>query len=459
MSSDATTYDVRIHKTDVYTSRTKGGRNTYWVRWKVAGTPFKRPFGTAALAESFRSELLTSARKGEAFRVPDGLPVSTVRTDNEVSWFDFACQYMDMKWPAAAATYRRSLSEALTAMTPALLTSSRGRPDDAATRAALHRWAFNSARRGSEAPSQIADALRWLAVNTRPVAALSDPIVLRSVLSRISVRLDGKPAAGSVVSKRRRVLFNVVEYAVERRVLSTNPLPSFKWSPPKASGTIDRRVVVNPVQARTLLHCVQQTRRSGPRLYGFFALLYFAGLRPEEAANVRVQDLTLPSSGWGAVHLRESTPYAGSDWTNDGRQRDTRQLKNRAAGEGRPVPCPPELVAILRAHLATFGAGPGGRLFVGERADELPKLTYLRAWRAARGAAFTPEAQATPLARTPYDLRHACVSTWLNGGVPAPQVAVWAGHSVEVLLKIYAKCLDGHEGLAKRHVEAALGYR
>lgn len=42
----------------------------------------------------------------------------------------------------------------------------------------------------------------------------------------------------------------------------------------------------------------------------------------------------------------------------------------------------------------------------------------------------------SPLARTPYDLRHAAVSTWLNGGVPPADVAAWAGHSVEVLLKI-----------------------
>lgn len=35
------------------------------------------------------------------------------------------------------------------------------------------------------------------------------------------------------------------------------------------------------------------------------------------------------------------------------------------------------------------------------------------------------------------------MSTWLNGGVPAVTAAEWAGHSVEVLLRIYAKCLDG----------------
>jgi integrase len=57
-----------------------------------------------------------------------------------------------------------------------------------------------------------------------------------------------------------------------------------------------------------------------------------------------------------------------------------------------------------------------------------------------------------------YDLRHAAVSTWLNGGVPPTTVAEWAGHSVEVLLRIYAKCLDGGDALVRRRVQAALGY-
>jgi integrase len=58
----------------------------------------------------------------------------------------------------------------------------------------------------------------------------------------------------------------------------------------------------------------------------------------------------------------------------------------------------------------------------------------------------------------PYDLRHAAVSTWLKGGVPPTTVAEWARHSVEVLLRIYAKCLDGGDALVRRRVEAALGY-
>lgn len=73
---------------------------------------------------------------------------------------------------------------------------------------------------------------------------------------------------------------------------------------------------------------------------------------------------------------------------------------------------------------------------------ELPKLTVVRICSRAREAAFTPEAVASPLAKRPYDLRHAAVSTWLNGGVPPTDVAEWAGQSVEILFRIYAKCLD-----------------
>jgi hypothetical protein len=48
-------------------------------------------------------------------------------------------------------------------------------------------------------------------------------------------------------------------------------------------------------------------------------------------------------------------------------------------------------------------------------------MTIGRVWRRARQAAFTAEVAASPLAKTPYDLRHAAVSTWLNGGVRRPR--------------------------------------
>jgi integrase len=127
--------------------------------------------------------------------------------------------------------------------------------------------------------------------------------------------------------------------------------------------------------------------------------------------------------------------------------------------KGAPCRVRPELTALLYEHLATFGTGPDGRLFVGERAAELPKLTYMRAWRSARRLAVTESVAASPLAAAPYALRHACVSTWLSAGVPVTQVAEWAGHSVEVLLKVYAKAIEGQDDLARRRIMEALGHR
>lgn len=75
----------------------------------------------------------------------------------------------------------------------------------------------------------------------------------------------------------------------------------------------------------------------------------------------------------------------------------------------------------------------------------------------AQKPAGWPDQLDSPLAARPYDLRHACVSLWLNAGVPATQVAEWAGHSVHVLMGVYAKCVHGQEEAARRRVEAALG--
>jgi integrase len=451
-----TTYDVHIWRIQ---ANTRAGGKTYTVRWKVANQRWKRTFKTAALADSFRSDLLAAARKGEAFDTSTGRPVSMLRAGKDMSWYSFACAYADLKWPRVAATTRRTHAEALTAVTPAMITSTQGKPDDKLLRAALKRWAFNTARRDDpNCPDDVRSALRWVAGHTRPVSALRDPRLLRHVLDGLTVKLDGTPAAPSVTSRRRKVLHAALEYAVELELLDKNPMPALKWTPPKTTHSVDRRRVANPIQARTLLRAVGQ-QRGGRRLVAFFACLYFAALRPEEAISLATHHLSLPKQGWGELHVERAEPYVGREWTDSGRNRDQRPLKQRARGEVRVVPCAPALTSLLHAHIQEFGVQPGGRLFVGERnGGELPATTTDRIWRRARQAAFTAEVAASPLARTPYDLRHAAVSTWLNGGVPPTTVAEWAGHSVEILLRIYAKCLDGGDALIRRRVQAALGY-
>jgi integrase len=454
--SDAITYNARVYRTEVY----KGSEvTTYKVRWKVGGRLWKEGFRTAAQADSFRSALMTAARKGEAFSMATGRPTAWERAKAETMWYEFACLYVDMKWKQASAKYRKDIARALMAATPAMLVDAHGRPDDVTIRRALVRWGFNTKQR-ADPPDDVGEALAWVARNTAPVSALTEAATARRMLDHATGRLDGTNAAASTARRHRIILANAMDYAVELGLLETNPIRVLKWTAPKVSGQVDRRSVVNPRQARTLLDAVRAQQPSGPRLVAFFAVMYYAGLRPEEAINLGRDNVILPphdrGDGWGELHIRGATPDAGGEWTDDGSPRERRQLKHRAEGDSRIVPAHPELTELLREHLDRFGTATDSSLFGGVRGGELPTITYRRAWTKARQTALTEAEQASPLARRPYDLRHACLSTWLNGGVYPTQVAEWAGHGVDVLLRIYAKCVVGQDELAKRRISEAL---
>ncbi len=454
-----TTYHVRMWKTKVYRGERK---TTHYVRWTVAGKEWKEPFANSALAESFRSDLTSAARRGEAFVIATGRPISMDRIDHTEKWYDHACAFVDMKWPDVAATTRRTHAEAMTAATMLLFGSTRGMPDERLMRTALRVWAFNTLKRADpEMPEEIRSALSWARRNSRPVSVLANPDNLRPVISGIGQKIDGDPLASSVAGRRRKIFKTSLQYGVERKLLGRNPLDSLKTTKVarKPSGSIDRRVVANPLQAGTLIDGVGKQGRIGPRMKAYYGCLYYAGLRPEEGVPLTLSNLVdLPSKGWGSMTFESAEPHAGKHWTNSGENRDRRQLKQRERGESRTVPIPPPLTNLLNEHLDRFGTGPGGRLFVGERNKrELPVGTIHRIWRWTRAYVFIEEVCASPLAGTPYDLRHAAVSTWLNGGVPSTQVAEWAGQSIEILLRIYAKCLDGEKATMRRRVEEALG--
>lgn len=448
-------YDVRIWKTEQY----DGPRGTtYKVRWAVAGQRRKKSFRTKALAESFRSELVSAQRKGEAFAVETGLPISIVRRESEMSWFDFACQYVDSKWSLLAGNSRRNTAQALTTATLVLLTSTRGRPETSLLRRALVSWAFNTRARSTKtAPADIRQALDWLSRNTRPVGDLAEGEITRRIMDALTKTSDGKPAAAGTIQRKRGVIVNALGQAVERKLLLSNPVALLSWTPPRTTKTVDRRVVVNPTQARALLEAVHGQGPSGAALVAFFAVMYYSALRPAEALNLRKANLLLPDDGWGELLFDQSCPSVGIAWSDSGTRREQRQLKHRAKGDTRSAPCPPELTQLLHNHLSMHGTDSEGRLFRGIRSGrEIEESTYYRVWRKARQAALTAEEYASPLARRPYDLRHAAVSTWLNAGVPPTQVAEWAGHSVAVLLQIYAKCLAGQDAVARTRIEAIL---
>ena len=235
-------------------------------------------------------------------------------------------------------------------------------------------------------------------------------------------------------------------------------MPALKWKKPRTTFTVDSRSVVNPTQARTLLDgfvsiasvgdsspstAACTTRLCAPRKWPACTDIA-STFRRRDRGNCTLTARSLTPDGSGPTPERTGTVVS---------------LSSGPWGSPRTVPCPPELTALLNAHLDEFGTSSDGHVFVGERNHrEMPRGTVNRVWREVRREVFTPAVVASPLAATPYDLRHAAVSTWLNGGIPPTVVAEWAGQSVEVLFRIYAKCLHGGAEHLKHLWQAALGH-
>jgi integrase len=477
-------YDVRIWEIG---ERKLRGKKWYRVRWTIDGAPkpFEELFKTKALANSFRSELIKAANDGQPFDTEAGRPVSEARLKNTTTWYAHARAYIEKKWPRLAAKSRRSTVEALTAVTAVLVKdAARGRPSIAILREALYLYGLNSRRwADTPAPDQVA-ALAWLEHASVPLIELDSPAIVRRVLDSLCIRQDGKPAAATTVQRKRAVFYNALGYAVELGHLDANPIDRVQWTAPEVAQAIDRRVVANPTQVATLLDGVRSLGKRADRVTAFFGCLYYAGTRPSEAADLRLDDCDLPStcatcdaelpnvlnvkpsSGcehekveyrWGRITLAETDPRAGSHWTDDGRPNERRGLKHRARKETRPVPIPPRLVALLHLHIKEYDTAPDGRLFRGLHGGPLSESVYDRWWKLARERVLTPAQVASPLARRPYDLRHAAASLWLNAGVPATEVARRLGHSVAVLLRVYANCLDGGDEGVNERIGGALG--
>ena len=321
------------------------------------------------------------------------------------------------------------------------------------------RWAFNPGTRNLTPPAETASALEWIAAASLPVTALEEtPPPSGSRWAPAPAPLAGKPAAASTQRRKRAVFYNAVSYAVELRLLAANPIDRIQWKTPAVAQTVDRRVGRRP--------------RPGPRACSPPSAPS-ATAAPTWKPSTPACTTRLPAPVGGRHAPRERLPSprpplgphrpgrlrarAGKDWTDDGTARQARGLKHRAQHETRSIPIPPVLVQILRAHLKRYGTAPDGRIFRTARGGIIQDSAYSADWAAARAAALTPAQHASPLARRPYDLRHAAVSLWLNSGVPATEVARRAGHSVAVLLKIYAHCIDGQADAANKRIADALG--
>ncbi|MFC6086793.1 tyrosine-type recombinase/integrase [Sphaerisporangium aureirubrum] len=452
----STSYDVKF-----WEIQRNGSSKTpsYVVRWRVGAKVKSKTLRTKELANSYLRDLRLAAKNGEAFDLASGLPVSMLAPAPETgpTFLAFAQIFIAQRWKTSAARTRETDAYALLALVPAITSDLPGRPDADELRKVLREHALLPEGHRGELSAEYVPVLRWLETASLPLADLKEPRVVRMVLEAISVTLKGQKAAANTVLRKREVLHHLLELAVEEKVFGANPLDGVRWTPPDTVDEVDPRTVVNPRQARKLLDAALRVGRSrGPRMRAMYACMYYAALRPEEAAGLMRANCHLPEEGWGLLTLEKARPAANKRYTDSGEAHDDRGLKHRAERDIRPVPIPPALVAIMREHVEKYGLAGDGRLFATSKGGLYSASAISRVWKQVRVLAFTPEQVASSLAATPYGLRHAAVSLWLAAGVPATEVAQRAGHSVEVLQRVYAKCIEGHARQTNRKIANAL---
>ena len=216
---------------------------------------------------------------------------------------------MDMKWKLASAKYRRAIPKPW--LPPCPRWSSRRRASRPIPISAVRSWAGDTtpgfARQYPLTWRPYSSGYRAIPGQCQTWAAQPMPA---PCWTRPSSGLgDGTRAAATSARRQPRRPVQRAGWAVKLGLLDANPLKDLRWTTPRASHAIDPRRVINPGQARALLAAVDAQQPSGPRLVAFFGVMYYCGLRPEEAVMLRTADLRLPADDrWGEIHVTTTAP-------------------------------------------------------------------------------------------------------------------------------------------------------
>lgn len=93
------------------------------VRWTVAGREFSESFLTKTAADGRKSELISALRDGQPFDVDRGLPLSELRREKQITWYELGRRYVRARWEGAPAKTRTTWADALATVTFELVKS------------------------------------------------------------------------------------------------------------------------------------------------------------------------------------------------------------------------------------------------------------------------------------------------------------------------------------------------
>jgi len=441
MSSRSKPIEVRVFSIQSRLPRNGSGRllpHPHIVRWSVNGKQHSKAFKIKTEAETYRASLIVAQRNGEKFDITTGRPQSWLRT--EITVAVWAKTWVDQNWDSWSPRSRRSVVEVLTRFLVLAVSDTASEPPvDIA--AQTRSWLKNGRTSATPTPSSTpAWITRWSLSLTSLDRPRCDLLKLK-----LLVRADGKRFKASTSQRYRTTIGAMLEDAVMSQHLESNDW-SIKRNATQKKRNKEKISLEAPVdlptprQVRAALDKVVTHQPGSRDHHMILSLVYFAGMRPSEAAAVHVEDINLAEDeyGFGVLHVHRGLKRAG-----EGYGENDEMVGSTKTGVSRQVPIPRELCGTLRAYIGDRTHGP----LVRTRNNKPINLgNTSRAWRRACG-----ERQCRV-----YDLRHACATLWLSAGVPIGEVARRLGNSPEVLMRVYARVLNGDRSLGNQRIALAL---
>lgn len=409
--------DVRVHA--VQDRRHRGTARPWVTRWTIGERQHSKSHQTKAAADDLRSRLLIAVNDGLRFDPATGYPEAWA-TSTLTVWV-WAQQWIAAEWPTWSPRTRKAAAEGAARAVVELVAKRAPTPPAGTTTAVL-----SALGRRGELPQDVA---RWLARWSLPLHEVTRDRC-RQLDEACGIRVGGGRLGTATAARHRKNARAMLRAAVDADHIAHDPWPVTSRTRRtrkalRTTSVVDTRALPTREQARTAIAAVRSHQPASLAYELICWLVYLAGLRPSEAVNVYVEDLTFNGAGMpGELHVRMASTGAGPDWTDDDETEG-----DPKTGERR-VPLVPELADKLADYIGERTSGPLFRT----RHGNLPTYSNLtRAWHRGRRAAG--------INNRLYALRHLHASTALAAGASIVEVAERLGHSPETLMSIYAHAL------------------
>lgn len=442
------------------------GTTSYRVRWTVAGRRHEMWASSYAEAEFLRARLLAAKADGELWQPSGGgLPKSLVGPDRNVTLLDLATAVIDARWDGWSTGHRSTCLEAMSRLLSLAVVNKRGAPSRQALRMTLRNIVLppegfrKKVRPKDVAPEDVINAVDFLERGlSLPISDLS-PRSAVDLLEAAEIKPDGTRYARDGRMHLRTFLRLIVRAGLDCEAISNFPLDCLRTPRKTDDARPTRSRVPSPAQARVIVNAVCSTRSGAispvrtRRYRAFLTVAWTAGLRPSEIRGLRLEDVTLPATGWGQARVSTPTIVTERRLTGTAANHVERSApKGRCPGEVREVPLPPEAVQALLLHLQLNKVDAGGRLFTHSDGGPITQSGLGSVWRA--GLRRIPGEPWKGLRM--YHLRHTAATWQLEADELPKEVARRMGHSVTVLMDVYASWFDDETGLATSRMDAVL---